>query len=140
VSFTEFIKKNLMIYFIIVTGVTIVIAILGLTYDSGATFGYEAYFSPIIFGAIAVLPSIVLYSKRELTFKQMIHRRMLHFIVLELTLLGFGYQAGLFSGIEVGIPFAISIFIVYLFTQLIHWIVDSRTAIDINMGLKRIRG
>lgn len=139
VSFAEFIKKNLMIYFIIVTGITIAIAILGLIYDPSATFGYDAFFSPIIFGMIAILPSFVLYSKKELTFKQMLLRRMLHFIILEIMLLGFGYQAGLLGGIEVRISFAISVFMIYLFTQLIHWMIDSRTAVQINMGLKKIQ-
>jgi hypothetical protein len=138
-SFIEFMKRNLMIYFIVVTGITVAIAILGLNYDSGTTFGYEAYFSPIIFGAVAVLPSFALYSKKELTFRQMFVRRMLHFIVLELTLLGFGFWAGLFSSIDVAAPFALSVFVIYLFTYVIQWIIDSKTAGEINKGLKRLQ-
>jgi hypothetical protein len=139
VTFIEFVKKNLMNYFIIVTGVTVAIAVLGSNFDSEATFGYEAYYSPIIFGAVATLPSFVLYSRKELTFHQMLFRRILHFIVLELTLLGFGYAFDLLSQIDVAVSFAVSVFMIYLFTNVVMWIIDSKTAADINKGLKRIQ-
>jgi hypothetical protein len=138
-GFNEFVKKNLMNYFIIVTGITVAIAVLGSTYDSDATFGYEAYFSPLIFGAVAILPSFVLYSRKELSFQKMLIRRILHFTLLELILLGFGTLAGILSGIEITLTFALSVFIIYLFTNLIIWLIDSKTAVEINKGLKRIQ-
>lgn len=138
-SFIEFIKKNLISYFIIVTAVTVVIAILGMVFDPDTVFGYEAYFSPLIFGAIAVLPSFVLYSRRELSFQQMLFRRIMHFLVLETCLLGFGWLAGLITSMEVGLSLATSVFLVYLFTNLVHYIIDNKTAGDINKGLKRIQ-
>ncbi len=139
-SFVEFLKKTLMNFFIIVTAITVATAILGITYYPRATFGYEAYYSPIIFGALASLPSFVLYSNRELTLKQMLVRRILHFIILELILLGFGLISGLFNSTEVALTFALSVFIIYLFTNVIKWIMDSKTADEINQGLKRIQG
>jgi hypothetical protein len=139
-SFTEFGKKNLMNFFIIVTCITIAIAILGSNFDPGATFSYEAYFSPVIFGAVAVLPSFLLYSKKELTLKQMLFRRILHFTALELVLTGFGFVSGLFDDTNAAVPFAVSVFIIYLLTNLIQWIIDSKTADKINEGLKKIQG
>jgi hypothetical protein len=139
-SFVEFAKRNLMSYFIIVTGITVAIAVLGMNFDPGASLGYEAFFSPLIFGAVAVLPSLALYSKKELTFKQMLFRRILHFLLLELGLLGFGSISGIFDGTEVIISFAISVFVVYLFTNVIQWLIDSKTAVDINKGLKKMQG
>lgn len=137
-SLKEYIRKILMDYFIIVTGIMVAIAVLGTNYDREATFGYEAYFSPLIFGAIAVLPSLVMYSGRELTLKQMLIRRIFHFFLLEAALLCFGFLSGLFRDNGAAIPFAGSVFVVYLFTNIIRWVIDSRTADEINEGLKRI--
>ncbi|MGB4660645.1 MAG: DUF3021 family protein [Mobilitalea sp.] len=137
-NFVDFLKRNLIIYFIIVTGITVAIAVLGTIYDSGTLFGYQVFYSPIILGAVAVIPSFVLFSKRELTFKQMLLRRILHFILLEIMLLVFGALTGILSGIEVALSYAFSIFAVYLFTSLVQWISDSKTANAINKGLKRI--
>lgn len=138
-NFKEYMKKSLKTYFIVVTAVTVAIPVLGMNFDPEATFGYEAYFSPLIFGAVALLPSLVLYSRRELTLKRMLLRRVLHFITLELTLLLFGYLFGLFDGTEVAISFAFSVFVVYLFTFIVEWVMDSKTAGEINEGLKKLQ-
>lgn len=126
-------------YFIIVTGVTIVIAVLGMNFSPDMKLGYDAYLSPLIFGVIASLPTYVFYSKKELTFRQMLFRRILHFILLEILLLGFGYFTGILESVGITIMFSLSIFAVYLFKIVIGWILDSKTAGDINVGLKRIQ-
>jgi hypothetical protein len=135
-SFVEFLKKNLMNFFIIVTCITAAIGILGSNFDPNAVLGYEAFFSPIIFGLIATVPSFILYSPKELSFEHMLLRRVLHFITLELLLIGFGYLSGILKETSVTISYAISIFIVYLITNVVQWIIDSRTADSINKGLK----
>lgn len=138
-EFKEFIKKNLMDYFIIVTGVTVAIAVLGMNYDPDAVLGYDVLFSPLIIGAVSVLPSVVLFSRRELPMRQMLIRRVLHFIVLEITLLAFGNASSLFRDNKAAIPFAVSVFIIYLFTNIVSFFIDSRTADEINRGLKKLQ-
>jgi hypothetical protein len=137
-SFKEFCRKTAMDFFIIVTGITIAIAILGINTDPNATFGYEAYFSPVIFGAVAVLPSFVFYSGRELSMKRMLRRRVFHFVILEAALLAFGFLSGLLRDRQTIVGFAFTVFAVYLFTNVVKWLIDSKTAGEINEGLKRI--
>ena len=135
-----FLKRNLRDYFIIVTGINVAMAILGLNMDSSRTFGYEAFFSPLIIGAVALLPSIVMYAKEELSLKQMLLRRALHLLVLELTITGFGYLAGFFADLMIILPFVLTVFFVYIFTMVFGFILDRRTAMEINKGLKRLQG
>ncbi|MDF2544489.1 MAG: hypothetical protein K0S47_4207 [Herbinix sp.] len=139
-SFIEFCKRNLMSYFIIVTGITAAVGILGTNYDANAVFGYEAFYSPLIIGAVSILPSFVLYSRKDLTFKQMLVRRILHFILLELILVTLGFVVGLFDENHAAFPFAISVFLVYVFVQFMIWISDCKTADAMNEGLKRLQG
>ncbi|MBP1754663.1 MAG: hypothetical protein H6Q59_1061 [Firmicutes bacterium] len=138
-SLLGFVKKNLMDYFIIVTGINVAIAVLGMNFDPDTVLGYEAYFSPLIIGAVAVLPSMVLYSRRELSVKGMLFRRALHLLVLELTLISFGYVAGLLTQWTIVLPFVVVVLVVYVFTLLVHYLIDSRTAVEINKGLRRIQ-
>lgn len=139
-SFKDFLKKNLMNFFIIVTCVNLAIGILGANFDSNDTLGYEAYFSPIIFGVLATIPSIIQYSPKELTFKQMLFRRVIHFITLEILLISFAYSSRILQGANVVISFSITVFLVYLITNIIRWVIDSNTANEINMGLKKLQG
>ncbi len=80
----------------------------------------------------------VLYSKKELTFKQMLFRRILHFVLLEMSQLTIGYLLAAMNSV-IMIMLFLSVFSVYLFTMVIGWIIDSKTAVDINRGLKRIQ-
>lgn len=138
-SLSEFSKRNLMNYFISVTGITIATAVLGLNFEPETRFGYEAFLSPLIFGAVAILPSFVLYSRKELTFRQMLIRRIFHFILLEISLLGFGFGSGILDSAQIAISFVFSVLAVYVFTIVLQYIIDSRTAIKINEGLKKIQ-
>jgi hypothetical protein len=85
------------------------------------------------------LPTYIFYSKRELTLKQMLLRRILHFIVLELTLTVFGYATGIITNTNMAFTLAFFVFLVYLFTNVIKWIIDRNITVEINKGLKRIQ-
>ncbi len=134
-----FCKKMLRDYFIIVTGINLAMAIVGMSIDSERSFSYEVFFSPLIMGAIASLPSIVLYSGKELGLKQTLFRNALHLLLLELTINGFGYLVGLFTDPSMVLSNIFTVLMVYVFTMVFSWILDHRTAREINKGLKRLQ-
>ncbi len=135
----DFLKKNLRDYFIIVTGINAAMAILGMSMDSGRDLGYEAFLSPLLIGGVALLPSIIMYSAKELNLRQMFLRRVMHLLALELLLTGFGYLAGFFTDGKLIFPFILTVFLVYAFTMLFRFILDRRIAQEINLGLKRLQ-
>lgn len=138
-SFTEFMKKNIMSYFIIVTGITIVMAVFGGSVDPDRSFGYNAFYSPLLYAAVAVFPSIVFYSKKELTFRQMLFRKILHFLLIELLLIGFSLYLRVVDDLITVLALAAFILLVYLFTSIIQWFIDTKTMVEINKGLKRLQ-
>lgn len=139
-SLKAFLKRCLMEYFIITTCVTAAIGILGLNLDPAAKFGYEAYFSPLLFGLVSVVPSIATYSRKELTLRQTLVRKFLHFALLEAMLIAFGHWAGILYGHSDTASFAFAVLIVYLAVNLINWHLDSREASEINKTLKALQG
>ena len=76
----ENIKDNLMNFFIIVTLVNIVIFVCGSIFAPDQEITYSAFLVPIIDGALGIIPGIVMYSKRELTVKQMIVREVIQLL------------------------------------------------------------
>lgn len=127
-------------YFIITTCVTAAIAILGLSLDPAAKLGYEAYFSPLLFGLVSLVPSLATYSRKELPFRQALIRKLLHFALLEAMLVAFGHWVGILHGVGDTASFALAVFIVYLAVNLISWHLDSREASEINKTLKTLQG
>ncbi len=139
-SFKAFLKKCLMEYFVITTCVTAAIAILGQALDPTARFGYEAYWSPLTFGFVGLIPSFITYSRKELSFQQALLRKAIHVVVLEVTLVAFGFWVGILHAFSDTSLFMLSVFIIYLAVNLISWQFDKKDAGEINKTLKSLQG
>jgi len=138
-SIQDFLKKCLMDYFIVTTCITAATGVLGLILDPDAVFGYEAFFSPLIFGFLGLLPSLVTYSARELTLRQALFRRVLQFLLLETLLISFGFFTGLLRTSFQAISFAFTVLTVYLLSGITGWILDRREADRLNLILKEFQ-
>ena len=89
---------DMMMSFSICTAcITILEGIIGMIFFPQLTFGYEAFFSPPLFGFLSVLFSIVNYSKKELSIRQVLFRRFLHLLLIEGLVLGLNYRTGALS-------------------------------------------
>ena len=139
-SFKSFLKKCLMEYFIITTCVTAAIAILGLSLDPSAKLGYEAYFSPLIFGLISLIPSFVTYSRKELSLRQALLRKVIYLIILEVMLIAFGFWNSILHSAADACIFGLAVFIVYIAVNLVSWQLDKKEASEINKTLKSLQG
>lgn len=126
-------------FFIIVTFVSVLIGLLGLIYEPDRQLGYEAFFSPIIFGVIGVFPTVVTFSRRELTLKQMIVRKVLQLIVLEGMVLSFGYVMGIMKA-NMMLSITLSVLVVFLMVHFITWTIDCKKAAKLNEDLKAFQG
>jgi len=132
---TEFLKKIFITYFVIVTCVSAITGLMGLIYDPGRTFGYEAFFSPLIIGAISILPSFFLYSKKELSFRQILIRKVMQFIFIVIFLVLLNSLSSTWTW-DRFFPFVVSVAIVYMMVQLAMWIIDCRKAEELSKDLK----
>ena len=139
-SIKAFLKRCLMEYFIITTCVTAAMALLGLSLEPAAKLGYESFFSPLIFGLVSLVPSFVTYSRKELSLRQTLVRKVLHVIVLEAMLIAFGFWAGILHGVADAFFFGLAVFIVDLAVNLISWQIDKKDAGEINKTLKSLQG
>lgn len=135
-SFSDFMRKRLMDFFIIVTCISVVMGIIGLIYEPNTRFGYEAFFSPLIFGAISIVPSLVTYSKNELSVKQMVIRNALQLLILECLVITTGYVFGIMKDKVIILSVSLSVVIVFVIVHLISYFIDFRTAANLNESLK----
>jgi len=127
--------KLLNMFFIITTLITIVMGVMGLIWERDRLLTYEVMFSPVIIGFISVLPSIVMYSKKELTLRQIVIRKVLHLFLLEIELIAFSKIMGIWNEV-IGLPFVISILIVAVLVQVFLWLVGVQRANTITNELK----
>jgi len=131
----EYLKKVAVSFFIIVTLINIAMGILGLCFERDMKFGYEAFFVPIIYGLVSIIPMIVTYSKKELTVRQMIFRKIFHFILLEALLTYFAFLNKVVA-VDLLISFMISVFIIAILVHIILWFLDNRKAKELSFELE----
>jgi len=136
---TFFIRRIMMSFFITVTLITLAMAIVGLIFEPDMTFGYEAFLSPLIFGAIASFPMLVLYSRKEQSVKESLFRSLVHFILLEVLILLNLYFSGILTSLSMAFSLALTVLVINLAVHLLSYVHDKRVAEEFNSALKLLQ-
>ena len=134
----EHIKNNLMSFFIIVTLVNIAIFVCGIVLAPDEKLDYTAFIVPVIDGLLGVIPGLVMYSKRELTVKQMIVRDIIQLLSIEFIIIVFSFGFSGFSNINVPrfTAIVLSVAFVYAGVVVIMYLLDFKTAKKMTDDLK----
>ena len=140
-TFKEHFKSVLSLYFIIVTLVNAATFILGSLFRPDEKFGYEAFLSPLVYAAIALVPMLLMYSKKELTFKQYILREFFQLLAIEAVLIffGLGVENLVPENFALTLSFALAVFVIYVLVCIITWLLDLKQAKLINSELKNFQ-
>lgn len=136
---TFFVKKIIMSFFVSVACICAAMALIGMIFEPDTRFGYEVFLSPLIFGAVATLPSFIQYSKKDLSLKQTAVRNVIHFIMLEAVILSVLYLGGILTDMSITLSLGISIFIIDLTVNLVLWVNDKKTAKEFNDALEKLQ-
>lgn len=124
-------------YFISVTLINIAIFATGMLFRPEQTFGYEAFIWPLLYGLLTVIPTIIMYSKKELTVRQLLFRKAIQ-LLLDIVIV----TAAIFGGKEMNASTAaaaagvsVSIIIVFVAVHVIEWLLARRTAKELTEEL-----
>lgn len=134
----EHIKNNIMSFFIIVTLVNIAIFVSGMILAPDEKLDYTAFIVPVIDGLLGVIPGLVMYSKRELTVKQIIVRDIIQLASVELIIyfFSFGFRSLTTEDLPRLLAVVGSVAVVYVGVVAIMYALDFRTAKKMTDDLK----
>lgn len=137
-SFKEHVKSVMSYFFVIVTLINVATFILGELFRPDERFGYEAFLSPLIYAAVAVIPMLCMYSKKEFTIKQQMIRELLLLAAIEIILIFFSLGADSLDpgNLVLTVSFALSVLIIFILVGVIGWLLDWKTAKKLNADLK----
>ncbi len=119
----EFIIDKLQLFFFLVTMILLAQVILGMAIEPDRVLHYKDLIGTFAMAGLCVLPTIVAYSKKELTLKQMLVREFIQFILVEgimLTLAIIGIESSPQKLISV-ISIATATAVIYILAILIMW-------------------
>ena len=126
----------MMSFFIITACITILEGILGAIFLPDVQFGYEAFFSPPLFGLLSALLGFVGYSKHELTVRQAFFRKILHLSLIEIMVFGLNMLIGNIFEPKLCLALILAIAVVYITVNAVLWINDQKSAEKFNQELK----
>ena len=136
-------KNNLtdfILSFCIITAcITLVNGILGCIFMPDIRFGYEAFFSPPLFGLLTALTGIITKSRRELSTGQILFRLMLQLLFIEAIVFGLNYASGHSFESPLACVLAVCIALIFVLVYLILWLNNQRTARQFNASLKEFQ-
>ena len=135
----DYIKKLIRDYFIIFAIIIICITVLRQVFSPYEYFELKDIFIYMIGALVGDLPSLILYSPKEMPEKEMRIRIIIHFVVLEAVLLTLANVMGLVTGILSTIFFAFQIAVIYALIRFLSWRDDRKAARRINEKLKAMK-
>lgn len=126
----ELISKMTRTYFILVTLIDLVIFVSGTISRPDERFGYHVFIMPLIYAFAGVLPQLVMYANHELSVKEVVVRKILQLVLVEILLNGIILGKQIFDVMyrDVVITISISIVFVFIFANVISWLMDSASA------------
>ena len=126
----ELMNDMIYTYFMLVTMILGVMAVLGMYFFPDAQFGYESFTAPLIYAAYGTLPNMIMYGKKEFTMKQLLVRKTIQLILVEVIIISVAIPKELIEAgrIEIVVSLAISILVIYIVTHIIEWFQNFVTA------------
>lgn len=124
-----------MTFFVVTACITMLSGFLGCFFLPDVKFGYEAFFSPPLFGLLSALTGLVTKSRKELSIGQMLFRLFLQLLLIEAMVFGANYMCGTIFEMRLNITLALAIAIIFVLVYVIMWLNDQRSAILFNQKL-----
>lgn len=133
----EKIIEMIMTFFIVTACITILEGIFGGIFMPEAKLDYSAFFSPPLFGFFSSILSLVTYSSKELTIRQMLIRQAIHLLLIELLVFGINAAAGNLFDIKICVALALTVAVIYVMVCVVLWVNDQKSASEFNQRLQQ---
>ena len=140
-DFKRFLINRLILFFILSTLIAVAVSLIGSAFDAEAILSYGSLLMTIEYAALCLLPTLVTYSRRELSQKAMLLRKALMLFLLEAVILFIAFTS---PGIDTGsagvvLTIAVSVLVIFVLANLLLWLKDSGEARIMNRDLERFR-
>ena len=138
----EFMLDCIRTFFTVVTLINVVMFILGMYFLPESRFGYEAFIVPVVYGLAGTLPNLVMYSKRELKVGELLVRKVLQLLLIEVLVLYlvFGNAAETARSPQILFGTAVGILLIYVVSTLLDWLQNYLSAKQMTEELIRFQG
>ena len=133
--------RTLRLYTLLVTLITVLMIILGNLLDRDRVFGYDAFFSPLLYALIGTVATVITRSGREPSVRSLIIRKAVSLLLIEGAIILIALNSDTIPT-EKGwvVPvLALGILAVFVLSHLILYLIDKKEAGKLNADLSRFQ-
>ena len=133
--------RTLRLYTLLVTLITVLMIILGTLLDRDRVFGYDAFFSPLLYALIGTVATVITRSDREPSVRSLIIRKAVSLLLIEGAIILIALNSDTIPT-EKGwvVPvLALGILAVFVLSHLILYLIDKKEAGKLNADLSRFQ-
>ena len=133
--------RTLRLYTLLVTLITVLMIILGNLLDRDRVFGYDAFFSPLLYALIGTMATVITRSDREPSVRSLIIRKAVSLLLIEGAIILIALNSDTIPT-EKGwvVPvLALGILAVFVLSHLILYLIDKKEAGKLNADLSRFQ-
>ena len=137
----RFLVNRLILFFILSTLIAVAVSLIGSTFDADASLNYGSLLKPMEYAALCMLPTLVTFSRRELSPKAMLLRKAWMLLLLEAVILFIAFTS---PGIDTGsagvvLTIAGSVLVIFVLANFLLCLKDSALAKTLKRDLEKFR-
>lgn len=136
----EFILRRVQLFFLLTTMILIAQAVIGTIVEPGETLRgrYLDLLTPLWIAALCIVPTVVTYSRKKLTCRQMLIRHAIQLVLIEGVMFVIAYTNGL-TDPKVLLLIAAAVFVIYGFCIFILWLGQLRASKRMTEQLRKLQ-
>ena len=137
-EFKKFLVNKLILFFMLSTLITLAVSGMGSAFDGEARLGYGDLLTPLEYAALCLLPTLVTWSRRELSPRALLGRKALMLVLIEAVILFIAFHSSVIdtSRVQVVLAIAGSVLVIFVLVHLFLWLKDSAEARRMNRDLE----
>ncbi len=135
----ELMIRALRLYTLLVTLITVAMIILGFLMDRDRVFGYDAFFSPLLYALIGTAAAMVTRSDKEPSVRGLVIRKIISLLLIEGAIILIALNADTIPTDQNWVLPGLILggFVVFVLTHIILYLADQKEAKKISADLVR---
>ena len=135
----EWLIRALRVYTLLVTLITVLMIILGNLLDRDRVFGYDAFFSPLLYALIGTVATMITWSDKEPSVRSLIVRKAISLLLIEGAVILIALNADTIptekSWVVPGL--ALGVLVVFVLSHVILYLADRKEAERLSADLAK---
>ena len=132
-------KKCMMDFLMIQAGITFTIGVIGCIKTPSLGVTHYSFFMPFVYAFFCVIPSLVIYSAKELSIKQMLIRKAIQFLLIEFIVISVSYIIGTLNNTFICIAIILAVIVVYIVVNVFEYLFCKSAADAMTKKIQHIK-